>query len=407
MKYDARDPRYATEGVPYDLLAKIRREEPVCDASRGYFLSRREEIEQCLLDVETFVADLAPLSGFEGREYVDPPELFLSEIEEPRHGQIRRLYNACFARHRVLALGDYAERTCHDLIDRMLERPDEPADLMLGYAMPIPSLVLARMMGLPDPAEAAATFMKCSLDGSMMMRPSSPGIGPEGPPIQQYFARELMRRRAEGEPEERDVYTVLMGAEIDGEPLTDVEILTQLQFMVTAGVHTTRTFLAHLVHRLLIDPELMRTLDADRSLVPNYLEESLRHDSPVQGTGRRAMRDTSLGGVEIAKGEWIEVGLGSGNRDEASWDDADVFRLDRENPRDHVAFGAASHVCPGAALARHEGEATVNVLLDRIESMEKIEGASYPPLPSSLSDQPILVRLVPKGSAGSAHIRES
>lgn len=396
LKYDARDPKHAAEGVPFDLLARIRSEEPVCRSSQGWYLSRREEIERCLKDVETFVADLAPLSGLASREDVPPQQLFLSEIEEPRHGQIRRLYNACFARHRVNALGDYAEQTCHGLLDRLLERGDEPVDLHLGYAMPIPSLVLGRMMGLPDPAEAAAKFMQWSLDGSLMKRRCSPDVGPEGPPIQRYFAAELARRRADGAPRERDVYTVLMDAEIDGEPLTDVEIVTQLHFMVNAGVHTTRTFLCHLVHRLLIDPALFQQLDADRALVPNYLEESLRHDSPVQGTARRAMRDTKLGDVEIREGDWIEVGLGSGNRDEVSWADADEFRLDRENPRDHVAFGAASHVCPGATLARHEGEATVRVLLDRVAAMEPVEGADYPHLPSSLSDRPILARLTPR-----------
>lgn len=396
LKFDVRDPKHAAEGVPFDLLTRIRREEPVCRSSQGFYLSRREEIERCLKDVETFVADLAPLSGLAGREDVPTPELFLSEIEEPRHGQIRRLYNACFAHHRVNALGDYAERTCHVLLDRLLERDDEPVDLHLGYAMPIPGLILAQMMGLPDPADAAAKFMQWSLDGSLMKRRCSPDVGPEGPPIQQYFAAEIARRRADDGPPGRDVFTVLMDAEIDGEPLTDVEIVTQLHFMVNAGVHTTRTFLCHLVHRLLIDPDLFRRLDADRSLVSNYLEESLRHDSPVQGTTRRAMRDATLGGVEIRRGDWVEVGLGSGNRDEASWADADVFRLDRESPRDHVAFGAASHVCPGAALARHEGEAAVRALLDRVAAMELVENTDYPHLPSSLSDRSILARLMPR-----------
>ena len=102
------------------------------------------------------------------------------------------------------------------------------------------------------------------------------------------------------------------------------------------------------------------------------------------------------GNKVFGRGDWVEVGLGSGNRDEASWADADVFRLDRENPRDHVAFGAASHVCPGAALARHEGEAAVRALLDRVAAMEPVEDTDYPHLPSSLSDRSILARLIPR-----------
>lgn len=394
MKFDARDPQHAVDGMPFDTLEKIRAEEPVCRASNGWFLSRREEIMTCLEEVTTYVADLAPLSGLGSREEIDEEELFLSEIEEPRHGGIRRLYNACFARHRVNALGSFVDDTCHQLLDQLLANKDGIGDLHVGYAMPIPSLVLARMMGLPS--EAAGKFMEWSFDGTLMQRSSSPGVDPKGPPIQQYFAEHLKRRRAEGTDGPRDVYQILMSAEIDGQPLSDREIVTQLQFMVMAGVHTTRSYLCHLMLRLLMYPELMRTLDEDRPKIPNYIEESLRHDSPVQGTSRRCTRDVELGGVSIRKGEWLEVGLGSANRDESAYPDPAVFRLDREDPRDHLAFGAGSHICPGAALARLEGQTAVAILLDRVAELRPVEGVTYPHLPSSLSELPIPAHLTPR-----------
>ena len=391
MKYDARDPQFSIDGVPFDVLEKIRAEEPICESTQGWFLSRHEDILTCLHEVKTYVADLAPMSGLASREEVKEEELFLSEIEEPRHGQIRRLYNSCFARHRLNALGSYVDDTCHALLDELLASEDGIGDLHVGYAMPIPSLTLSRMMGLP--AEAADKFMEWSFNGTLMQRTNTPGVDPKGPPIQQYFAEHLEKRRAEGDQGKKDVYQTLMDAEIEGKPLSDQEIVTQLQFMVMAGVHTTRTFLCHLFHRLLIQPELMRTLDADRSLIPNYIEESLRHDSPVQGTSRRTTKTVELGGVKMAKGDWIEVGLGSGNRDEKAFEAPAEFRLDRENPRDHLAFGAASHICPGAALARLEGTTAVAVLLDRVASMEVVPGVTYPPLPSNLSEAPIPARL--------------
>lgn len=393
MPFDPRDPQHAIDGVPFDELTRIRAEEPVCPTpSGGWFLARRREILECLEEVETYVADLAPLSGLAGHRDIRSDELFLSEIEEPRHGRIRRIYNSCFARHRLGETDAFLQETCHALLDRLLASEEGVGDLHVGYAMPIPSLAMTRLMSLPE--EASDRFMAWSLDGTLMQRSTTPGVAKGGPAIQRYFAEQLARRRAEGNGP-RDIYQTLIDAEIDGAPLSDREIVTQLQFMVMAGVHTTRTFLTHLVHRLLLDPALFRTLADERSLIPNYIEESLRHDSPVQSTSRRCTRDGQLGDVSFREGDWIEVGLGSGNRDEEAYEDPGVFRLDRDEPRDHLAFGAASHICPGAALARLEGQTALAVLLDRVSEIRVLEGVTYPPLPSSLSDLPIPARFTP------------
>jgi len=394
MPFDPRDPQHAVDGVPFEELRRIREREPVCPTpSGGWFLSRRSEILQCLDEVETYVADLAPLSGLQNHRDIRSDEFFLSEIPEPRHGRIRRIYNSSFARHRLGDMGEFLKERCNALLDRLLAADDGLGDLHVGYAMPIPSLAMARLMGLPE--SASDRFMEWSLDGTLMQRSTTPGVATGGPAIQRYFAAHLAERRAEGGGP-RDIYRSLMEAEIDGEPLGDHEIVTQLQFMVMAGVHTTRTLLTHLMHRLLVDPQLFHSLAEEPSLVPNYVEESLRHDSPVQATSRRVTRKAELGDVEFREGDWIEVGLGSGNRDERAYADPDRFRLDREDPRDHLAFGAGSHICPGAALARMEGQTAVSVLLERVESLDVVAGITYPPLPSSLSDLPIPARLTPK-----------
>ena len=192
-----------------------------------------------------------------------------------------------------------------------------------------------------------------------------------------------------------DVTTFLLPSEIDGEPLTDQEIVTQLQFMVMAGVHTTRTLLTHLVHRLLEFPDLFAAVQQDRELVAPLIEESLRHDSPVPATSRRLTADTEVGGCPMHKGEWIEVGVMSANHDDAVYPDADAFLLDRPDARDHLGFGTGPHVCPGATLARLEARTAVNVLLDGLAGMRPVEGAEYPPLPSMLDHRPIPAHLVP------------
>ena len=391
LVFDPHDPSHLHDGVPFDHLARVRREAPVCPTPRGaWYLSRFDLVETALRDVGTFRADLGALSGLAGVEDVPDEQLFLSEITEPRHGLLRKLYNSTFGPHRVAELEPFVRATCGALIDEMLRQP--VADLHVGYALPIPGVVMTRIMGLPE--DTPAKFMEWSADGTIMQRPCSPGVGPGRHPLQNLFAGQLAARRASAEMP-RDVFRTLAEAEIDGRPLTDQEIVTQLHFMVQAGVHTTRGLLTHLVERLLLDPDLFDRLRGDRSLVDRYVEESLRHDAPVQRTSRRCTRPTEIGGVALETAEWVEMGIASANRDEDVYDEPDAFRLDRPDPRRHLAFGAGSHVCPGSTLARLEGVAAVEVLLDRILRMETIPGVHYPPLPGNLGHQPIPARLVP------------
>jgi len=142
------------------------------------------------------------------------------------------------------------------------------------------------------------------------------------------------------------------------------------------------------------DRALWDAVQADRDLVPLLIEESLRRDSPVQRTTRRCTRDVAFGGVDMRAGELVEMGIGSANHDEALVDDGRAFRLDRADPRRHLAFGTGSHICPGAALARLEARIAVETLLDRLSALEPVPGATYPPLPGSLGHQPIPARLI-------------
>jgi len=225
--------------------------------------------------------------------------------------------------------------------------------------------------------------------------PSSPGVPAEGPKSHVFFSDYLARQRALPEPS-NDLLRLLIEARIDGAPLTDAEIVTQLHFLIQAGVHTTRSLLTHLYNRLVQQPELWDALDRDRALIDRFVEESLRRDSPVQRTTRRCMRDIAFAGVEMREHDLVEAGIGSANHDEARYDDARDFRLDRDNPRGHLAFGAGSHICPGAALARLEARISIETLLDRVERMERVPGAIYPPLPGSLGHLPIPARLIPR-----------
>jgi cytochrome P450 len=366
ITFNARDPEHARVGVPFDHLATVRRQAPVCPSPHGaWYLSRFALVEEALRDVATYRSDLGVLSGLGGVEDVPPEQQFLSEITGERHRQIRRLFNATFGPHRSPEFEPTVRAICRQLVDAMLAA--DVVDLHGDYALQIPGVVMTHIMGLPE--ETPARFMEWSEDGTIMKRPCSPDVGVGQHPLQNLFTAELRSRREQ-------------------------EVVTQLHFMVQAGVHTTRGALTHLVHRLLLDPALFDLLANDRSLLPNFVEESLRVDAPVQMTSRRCTRETAIGGVPLHAGDWVEMGIASANRDEAVYEDPDSFRLDRPQPRNHLAFGTGPHVCPGATLARMEGTFAVEELLDRVARMEPVRGAAYPPLPGSLGHQPIPARLV-------------
>lgn len=391
--FDPHDPRYVDEGVPFDKLARIRADQPVYRTPAGdWYLSRYQDVEAALKDVATFRADLGPMTGIpEGVSAIPSDQHYLSEITEPRHGAVRRLFNAALASHRVRAIQSTIETECHRLVDGLLDA--DPGDLHGGYAMPIPAFAMSYIMGLGP--EAAPLFMRWSMDGTMMSRPSSPGAPPEGPASHLFFAARLAAQRALPEPTSH-LFKVLIEASIDDRPLTDREIVTQLHFMIQAGVHTTRSLLAHLMNRLVQDPSLFSQLAAAPELVPRFVEESLRRDSPVQATPRLCTRDTEFAGATFLEGETVMMGIGSANWDESVYEDSETFRLDRPDPRHHLGFGAGPHVCPGAALARLEAVTAVGVIIKRARELRSVPDATYPPLPGSLGHQPIPAHVVPR-----------
>ena len=168
--------------------------------------------------------------------------------------------------------------------------------------------------------------------------------------------------------------TRLLETEVDGRRLTDVEARTQLVFLFISGNETTRNLIGNLLWMLASDPVLFEALRADRELIPNAVEESLRHDPPVQFLMRTCTAATEVEGAAICPHDKVAFGIASANRDETVFDDPHTFRLDRPDPRNHLGFGGGPHVCPGAMLARLEARVAVSVFLDRVASVRIADG---------------------------------
>jgi cytochrome P450 len=164
----------------------------------------------------------------------------------------------------------------------------------------------------------------------------------------------------------------------DGSTPDLLEVVRPSTFLFAAGQETVTKLLSAAVQTLADHPEYQAHLRDDRSLIPAFIEESLRLQSPTKVDFRLARKTTTLGGVDIPAGSVVMLCLGAANRDPRKFEAPNEFRPQRANVREHIAFGRGIHTCAGAPLARVEGEVTINRLLDRMRDITISEGHHGP-----------------------------
>ena len=282
-------------------------------------------------------------------------------MDDPEHKRHRDLVADIF-QQRALApfVDEVVTPACHELIDRVA--PSGRADLVADLSLPLPILVTARILGLP--ADDEGRFHRWSLELLEMSDDFQRGLNASAE-LREYFAGVVADRRRQ--PRE-DIISRLLSAEVDGIRLEDEAIYSFLRLLLPAGVETTARSIVSLVRRLLAHPDQLADLIRDRSLMAQAIEEGLRCDAPALMIMRVATRDTELGGVAVPAGSALVINLGSANRDERRWPDADRFDIHREAQL-HLAFAAGPHMCLGLHLARLETAATVNAVLDRMPGL--------------------------------------
>ena len=375
------DPLDTSAGIPYDTLAELRAECPVSHTESGaYFLARYGDVLGATKNLDAFQASFR-----EPGVIVSPEEQLISEIPEPRHGKIRRIINSAIAQHRIGRVEPFGRRLCHDLLDGIVARGG--GDLVAEYVTPIPATVIAHLLGA-DPADhpkftewsdvvVQSTYATKNRREDGVDNEGLAGVAPE---FVAHLDRMIAERRAADEPPD-DFITRLLHTEVDGQRLTDLEMRTQLAFLLMAGNETTRHHIANMLETDCTDPELFARLRAEPGLVPVVVEESLRHDSPIHVLMRDCVAETTIEDTTIPVGVKVAFSLASANRDERNYDDPDAFRLDRPSARDHLAFGGGPHVCPGATLARLEGRFALEVFLERVDSVRVADDYRREPVP--------------------------
>jgi hypothetical protein len=282
-------------------------------------------------------------------------------MDPPAHTRLRSLASYAFGPARVAVLRSHIREIVQRLLDAV--RGNHGMDLIRDLAEPLPAIVTAEMLGVP--AEDRHRLKAWSTDFAEML--GNFQHNPEHAPrmlrtvhdMSTYF-RDVIRQQHE-HPREGLVHSLMM-AEVDGDRLSDEEVIASSIVTMVGGLETTTNLIGNGVLTLLRKPEEMKRLGEDLTLIPSAVEEMLRYESPSQHTGRLAAEDVELGGKTIQKGQAVMAVMAAANRDPERFADPDRFDITRTDNR-HLAFGYAAHFCFGAALARVEGQEAMEALV--------------------------------------------
>jgi pimeloyl-[acyl-carrier protein] synthase len=288
-------------------------------------------------------------------------------MDPPQHTRLRKLASHAFTPGRVAVLRSHIREIVGRLLDEV--ESGRRMDVIRDLAEPLPGIVTAEMLGVPvsdrDQLKAwSADFAE--MLGNFQHNPErAPRMLRTVHDMTAYFYDAIRRQR--GDPRE-GLVSSLMTAEVDGDRLTDEEIVATCIVTMVGGQETTTNLIGNGVLTLLRNVEEMERVRSDLSLVPSAVEEMLRYESPSQHTGRLAPVDRELGGKVIRKRQAVMAVMAAANRDPERFPDPDHFDIRRQDNR-HLAFGYAAHFCFGAALARIEGQEAFEAMLRRMPNL--------------------------------------
>ena len=249
---------------------------------------------------------------------------------------------------------------CNQLVDEI--KADGHADLVKALTFEFPTRIISELLGLPR--EDLDMFRRLSLGLISIQTDIEAGLIAAAE-LHTYFADQVEQRRKKPT---NDIIGDLCTSEIDGEKLDDEAIIAFLRLLLPAGLETTYRSSGNLLYLLLTHPEQLAMVQRDRSLIPAAMEEGLRVETPLTMVMRTTTRDVEISGTAIPAGAQIDMCMGSANRDESRWKDANTFDILR--PRQaHIAFAGGIHMCLGMHLARLETRVMLDSLLDRVDNL--------------------------------------
>jgi pimeloyl-[acyl-carrier protein] synthase len=358
---------------PYPLFHRLRREDPVHWDTflHSWVVTRYSDVIRVLRD---FSAQCTPSSDYLttiGLSALNPVAKVMVKqmlfLDPPAHTRIRSLAAAAFTPQRVEVLRSHIRDIVRNLLAKV--KPNGRMDVIADLAEPLPSIVTAEMLGLPvadhrqlklwsqDFAEVLGNFQHNPDRVAKLLKTTED--------MTAYF-RSAMRKenlRPDG------LVSSLTNAEIEGDRLTEDEVIANSIITMVGGQETTPNLIGNGVLALLRNPDQLEKLRANLSLIPSAVEELLRYESPSQQTARLAPEDTELGGKQIRKGQVVRAVMAAANRDPERFPDPDRLDIARPDNR-HVAFGYGGHFCFGAPLGRIEGQIAFEEMVRQLPTWE-------------------------------------
>lgn len=370
--YHLLDPKVLAD--PYPLYARLRREDPVHwdPFLHAWVVTRYDDVQRVLLEfsanrtptpaqlTEMGLSQLSPIASVMVKQM-----LFM---DAPAHTRLRGLCSQAFTPRRVERLRSHIQEIADRLIDAVA--PAGRMDLIHDFAAPLPATVTAEMLGVPisdhrqlkvwsaDFAEMLGNFQHNPNRTQRVLKTLEQ--------MTAYFQDAIRAQRVH--PGEGLVHA-LLAAEVDGDRLTDEEVVASLIVTMVGGQETTTNLIGNGILTLLRHPEILEELRADPSLIPSAVEELLRFESPSQHTGRIAPQDVEMGGKKIRARDAVIAVMAAANRDPEHFPDPDRLDIRRRENR-HVAFGFGAHFCFGAPLARIEAQIAFASILQRLSQLE-------------------------------------
>lgn len=355
-------------GDPYPAYKELRGSTPVVwnDVTNFWALLKYE-------DVRYVSGHPLLFSSTQGITIPDPtlPEPVqegnLIFTDPPRHRQLRKLINSGFTRRQVTLLEPKVREIVKGILDDV--DPSRPYEFAEEIAAPLPTRMIAEMLGAPpEDWEQFRTWSDAAVGGDDPDIEMDPLVAMAE--LYEYFLKLIAIRRSGTLTDSEDLLSILAAAEVDGERLSDEDLLNFSFLLLVAGNETTRNLIALGTLALIENPDQFALLRTNPDLMPSAVEEMLRYTSPVTHMARRATEDVEIRGQRISAGDTVVMLYGSANRDEEIFGpSSEVFDITR-NPNPHIAFGAGEHACLGAQLARMEARIMFEVLLGTYPTIE-------------------------------------
>lgn len=360
---------------PFPWYQSMRTTNPTFYDSENdlWHIFRYADTQQILNDPATFSSEVTQNTDTlteEAKKRIGEPSIL--NLDPPRHRQLRSFVTQAFTPRTVANLAPRVREIIHEQLDRVAANGH--MDLIEDLAYPLPVIVISELLGVP------------SEDRDMFKHWSDALVGADQNQAMQsikemneYLLAITNERRKKPA---NDLISALLTAQVDGQHLTEGELLSFYILLLVAGNETTTNLIGNAFTCFDDFPQELERLYADRTLIPNTIEEVLRFRSPVQHLIRITKRDIEIGGQQIAAGQLVSPWLGSANRDETQFLDPDIFDI-RRSPNRHVGFGHGIHFCVGSPLSRLEGKIALEIMLERFKTIKRDHNVPLERIPAA------------------------